>query len=312
MSDGEKQSSDGWRSPERREELRDKIDRYADIPLAVASIVLVLLTLIELSGELTPVWARRLAVIAWFLWSLFLIEFVVKFVLAPVKRRYLRRHWLDALVVLIPVLRILRLARIVRIARAARTGPIVSLLTFGGRGSQAAFELLRRRRLGQLALVTALVILLGAGLGFLIEAGAPGSAIRTFGDALWWSAALITTVGSQLNPVTPAGRVLGFVLMLYAMAVFTYFTASVASVLIGADVFNPPAVEAEQPSADGRRVAAERGKTDTRAGAAGAGGRTERDGISDGEAASQGGRRPSPGEESEADNHTRRKRDEDR
>lgn len=241
MSDGEKESSGGWRSPERREELRERIDRYADVPLAIASIVLVLLSVIELTGDVEPPWTGRIAFMIWVLWALFVVEFVVKFTLAPVKRRYLRRNWLDLLVVLLPVLRILLVFRVLAAARAL---PALRLLVFGGRGSGAAIQLLRRRRLGQLALVTVLVILLGAGLGYLLEAGAtdtvPGAAIDTFGDALWWAAAIVTTVGSQLSPVTPGGRFLGFGLMIYGMAVFTYFTASIASVLIGTDVQHPP------------------------------------------------------------------------
>jgi voltage-gated potassium channel len=80
-----------------------------------------------------------------------------------------------------------------------------------------------------------LVILIGASAGFVLEAGARASTITNFGDALWWSAALVTTVGSELYPVTAGGRVLGFLLMLYAVGVFSYFIASIASVLVGLD-----------------------------------------------------------------------------
>lgn len=222
----------------RREELREKIDRYSDVPLALASIVLVLLAVIEASGELRAPWSSRVAALASALWSLFVIEFVVKLVLAPVKRTYLRRHWLDALIVLLPVLRVLR---VLGLLRAARTLPLLRLLIFGGQGSGAAIELLRRRRLGQLALISLLVILLGAALAFLLEGGTPGGNIRTFGDALWWSATLVTTVGSERYPVTTSGRFLGFLLMLYAVAVFTYFTAALASVFIGTDARTRPA-----------------------------------------------------------------------
>ena len=72
-------------------------------------------------------------------------------------------------------------------------------------------------RIGQLAIISAMVILIGAALGFLLEVGAPGTKIQDFGHALWWSAALVTTVSSELYPVTAAGRVLGFVLMIYAI-----------------------------------------------------------------------------------------------
>ncbi len=218
--------------PTRREELREKLDRYLDLPLALASVVVVLLVIIQLTGELAEPWNSRLELLSWGLWSLFFLEFVAKFALAPVKRRYLRKNWLDVLVVLLPFLKFLRLARVLRATRAL---PIFRLLVFGGRGSQSTLVLLRRRRLGQLAIVSAMVILVGASVGYLIESDAPGTTIEDFGDALWWSGALVTTVGSELYPVTAAGRVLAFLLMLYAIGVFSYFIGAIASVLIDFD-----------------------------------------------------------------------------
>ena len=116
--------------------------------------------------------------------------------------------------------------------RATRALPLLRLAVFGGRGSGGALTLLRRSRLGQLALISVLVILLGAAAGLLLESGAPESTIVDFGDALWWSGALATTVGSELYPVTAAGRVLGFSRMLYAVGILSYF---IASVLVGLD-----------------------------------------------------------------------------
>jgi voltage-gated potassium channel len=219
-------------NPSAREELRKRLDRYLDVPLALASLALVLVAVIELTGEVSGPWEARLATLGWALWGLFFVEFAVKFALAPVKRHYLREHWLDVLIVLLPFLKILRVAQVLRTTQAL---PTFRLLVFGGRGSQSTLELLKRRRLGQLAIISVMVILIGAALGFLLEAGAPGSRIEDFGDALWWSAALVTTIGSDLYPVTAAGRILSFVIMIYAIGVFTYFIGSVASVLVSFD-----------------------------------------------------------------------------
>ncbi len=216
-----------------REELREKLDRYLDLPLALASVVVVLLIVIQLSGEVNGPWQRRLEALSWGLWSLFLLEFLIKFALAPVKRRYVREHWLDVLVVLLPFLRFLRLARVLRATRAL---PVLRLLIFGGRGSESTLALLKRRRLGQLAIVSVMVILLGAAGGFLLEEGARDSQIRSFGDALWWSATIVTTVASELYPVTVGGRILGFLLMIYAIGIFSYFIGAIASVLVESDV----------------------------------------------------------------------------
>ncbi|MGF1473000.1 MAG: ion transporter [Rubrobacteraceae bacterium] len=226
---GEKKLRD---DPTKREELREKLDRYLDLPLALASVVMVLLVVIQLTGEVNQPWRGRVEVLSWGLWSLFFLEFVVKFALAPVKRRYLRKHWLDVLVVLLPFLKFLRLARVLRATRAL---PIFRLLVFGGRGSESTLELLRRRRFGQLGIISAMVILIGASIGYLLEVQASGSQIDNFGDALWWSATTITTVGSELYPVTAGGRILAFLLMIYAIGIFSYFIGAIASVLVDFD-----------------------------------------------------------------------------
>ncbi|MGB3634403.1 MAG: ion transporter, partial [Rubrobacteraceae bacterium] len=142
--EGEKKLRD---DPTRREILRDKLDRYLDLPLALASVVVVLLVIIQLTGEVNEPWRSRMEILSWVIWSLFFLEFVAKFALAPAKRHYLRTHWLDVLIVLLPFLKFLRLARVLRATRAL---PIFRLLVFGGRGSESTLELLRRRRFGQL------------------------------------------------------------------------------------------------------------------------------------------------------------------
>ena len=224
-------------APERREELRERLDRYLDLPLALASVLMVLIAVIEIGGDVRGPWDGRLTVLGWALWGLFFVEFAAKFALAPNKRAYLKRNPLDLIVLLVPFLRFLR---VLRVLRATRALPVLRLLIFGGRGSGAAVVLLRRRRLGQLALVSVLVVLIGAAAGYALEAGAPGATITGFGDALWWSAALVTTVGSELYPVTASGRVLGIFLMLYAVGVFSYFIASIASILVGLDAQQQP------------------------------------------------------------------------
>jgi voltage-gated potassium channel len=232
-----------------REELREKLDRYLDVPLALASLAVVLLIIIQLTAEVNPEWRWRLEALSWGLWALFFLEFMAKLALAPVKRRYITEHWLDVLVVLLPFLRFLRLARVLRATRAL---PVLRLLIFGGRGSSSTLALLKRRRLGQLAIVSAMVILIGASVGFLLEAGAAGARIETFGDALWWSSTLVTTVGGELYPVTPGGRILAFLLQLYAIGIFSYFIGAIASVLVESDA-RAQAAEIEE-RADGVRL----------------------------------------------------------
>ena len=78
--------------PAAREELLGRLDRYLDVPLALASLALVLIAIIELTGEVSGPWEGRLVTLGWVLWGLFFVEFAAKFALAPVKRHYLRGH----------------------------------------------------------------------------------------------------------------------------------------------------------------------------------------------------------------------------
>jgi voltage-gated potassium channel len=83
--------------------------------------------------------------------------------------------------------------------------------------------------------ITVLVIVVGAAGMLFFEAGAAsppagGAAlIDSYGEALWWTATTMTTVGSEYAPITAEGRLLGWLLSLYALGVFGYVTATIAS-----------------------------------------------------------------------------------
>jgi len=65
--------------------------------------------------------------------------------------------------------------------------------------------------------------------------------LRTYGAALWWTAMLLITVGSQYWPQTPEGQIFCLLLALYGFTVFGYFTATLATFFIGRDAENPEA-----------------------------------------------------------------------
>ncbi|HZS93655.1 MAG TPA: potassium channel family protein [Chloroflexota bacterium] len=233
-----------------REELRTRIDNYFDFPLAVASIAMVLLAIIQITGEASPVWQVRLGILQGLLWALFVLHYLVMFLLAPDKRRYVKRHWLDTLVVLLPFVAWLRILAVLRVAP---TLPLVRVLIFGSSSLTAPLAILQRRRVGQLLLISLLVILVAAAVEYLAEKGAPGSQFTNFGASLWWSASTITTVGSGIDPVTPFGRAVAFLLMIYGIGVFSYLTASIASVFVGLD----QGKQQEQTQKEVRRTAHE-------------------------------------------------------
>jgi voltage-gated potassium channel len=63
----------------------------------------------------------------------------------------------------------------------------------------------------------------------------------SYADALWWTAMLMTTLGSETWPQTGEGRILCFALALYAFTVFGYVTATLATFFVGRDAENQDA-----------------------------------------------------------------------
>ena len=201
--------------------------------MALLSLVFLALFVASLGSFADAVWQDRIDLGLTIIWGLFLAEFVVKLAISPRRSLYLRRNWFDLLVIILPAFRILRAARALRALRGI--GPVVNLLAAGKgfslfrlalvfrRGGRSVHRFLRASRFGYVAGVTVLVVVLVAAFVLMFERNAPNSEIKTMGDALWWSAAVCTTVACGLDPVTPGGRVLAVFLMVYGMAVFGYF-----------------------------------------------------------------------------------------
>ena len=75
--------------------------------------------------------------------------------------------------------------------------------------------------------------------------------ITSYGEALWWTAMTMTTVGSEYAPVTAEGRLLAWLLSVYALGVFGYVTATIASHFFGLSGSPTQHEEAVAPDGDG-------------------------------------------------------------
>jgi hypothetical protein len=75
-------------------------------------------------------------------------------------------------------------------------------------------------RLAVVVVATIVIDLLAAYAFYLLERGAAGTEITSYGDALFWTSSQITTVSSSLrNPITTGGRVLAVATDFVAIAV---------------------------------------------------------------------------------------------
>jgi voltage-gated potassium channel len=164
----------------------------------------------------------------------FIVDAAVGLVLAPDRKLYVRRHWLTLLALAIPALRILRIARalpVLRAARAVRGVRFVRVLTSINRGMRTLRRTVARKGLGYVIGLTFIVTVVG-GAGMFAFERPPDGGLLTYGDALWWTAMIMTTMGSDYWPKSLEGRMLALLLSTYAFAVFGYVTAAIASLLI--------------------------------------------------------------------------------
>src|SRR4029079_16540375 len=96
--------------------------------------------------------------------------------------------------------------RAVRALGALRGARLVGVVSRANRGMRALRRVMGRRGFGYVATLTILVTVAGAAAMFAFEHGVPGSDMDSYGSALWWTAMLLTTMGSDYFPKTPAGR----------------------------------------------------------------------------------------------------------
>lgn len=219
-----------------RRQILQQWEEWLETPLILLGLLWLVLLVIELRWGLSPI----LETIGTFIWIIFIIDFAVRLLISPDKLVYLRKNWLTAVALILPalrVLRIVRIARMLRTVRAARSLRLLRIVTSVNRGMKALSASFGRRGFGYVAALSGIILFAGAGGMFAFENQVEGG-LRSYGEALWWTAMLLTSIGSEYWPQTAEGRVLCFLLSLYGFGVFGYVTAALASFFIGRDADN--------------------------------------------------------------------------
>jgi voltage-gated potassium channel len=226
------------REPDLRRErwkLTAHLMRALERPMLVLSGVWLLLLILEFTRGVS----RWLESVNTVIWSVFIAQFLLEFLIAPEKGLYLRKRWVTALSLALPALRLLRLVRFARVVRLARVGRgirLARLLSAVNRGMRAVAVGFRRRGVGYVLLLTMMVTVAGAAGMYRFEIDAPGGpGFADYGTALWWTAMLLTTMGADYWPRTAEGRLLCLLMAVYAFAVFGYVTAAIAAYFVGRD-----------------------------------------------------------------------------
>ena len=206
-----------------------RLERMLEGPGTYLAVVFAVALAAELvlsaQGESVP------AALGWLLlaiWGFFIIQFVLGIAVSPDRLRYLRKNWLTALSLVVPFLRAFRVLRVVGALRATNALRVVGGFNRAARTLNAA---LAWTRAGYAVALTATAVLLGSAALLMFEVDAPDSRITDYGEALWWAAATITTVGAATEPVTLGGRLVALALMLAGLVLLGYVAGVLAAIL---------------------------------------------------------------------------------
>jgi voltage-gated potassium channel len=185
-------------------------------PLLGASLLfVVVLTLPVLVLHLPGVVRLALQAANVLIWVFFAIEYLGRLYLVDDRRRFVRTHILDLVIVVVPFFRPLRLVRLVAVAGRL------------GRQSRGALVADVTKMVTIAAVFTAF---LGGVLALDAERNAPETTIANFPDALWWALGTMTAVPyGDVYPVTQTGRLVAAALMILGLVFVGIITAAIAA-----------------------------------------------------------------------------------
>jgi voltage-gated potassium channel len=220
---------------------KEKIKRYrllveisgkTEIPMIILGFAWLVLLIIELVWQQNDYMQAAVTVI----WIVFIIDFILKLFLAPEKWQFLKKNILTIISLFIPALRIFRLFASLRLLKTLgfiRSIRLVRIIGSINRGMRILSRSLERKGFGYIILLTLIVCFVGAAAMYAFEKET--QAFAGYGEALWWTAMLMTTIASENWPKTPEGKIVCFLLALYSLGILGYLTATLASLFIGQD-----------------------------------------------------------------------------
>lgn len=163
------------------ESRRLRWEARAEWPLTAAALVfLIAYAWPILDPDLSAPWRAVLRALTWTTWALFALDYAARLTLSSRRGAFVRHNVFDLLVVALPLLRPLRLLRLVNVLAAL---------------NRHAGSSLRGRVVTYAVGGTVLIVLVGALAGLDAERTSSDANITSFGDAVWWALATITTVG---------------------------------------------------------------------------------------------------------------------
>jgi voltage-gated potassium channel len=188
-------------------------DRYFDMAEATSLVIFAMEYAIRLwSAPDNPIYHHRSAASARIGWMLSAAGIIDLMAIAP----FIVSQLFDI------DLRVIVLLRLLRFFKIARYSPGFNSLALAVRSE--------RHSLAACLVILVSVVLIAAGLMYVIEHDAQPDKFGSIPDAMWWAAATVTTVGyGDVVPITPLGRIVGVITMITGLVMLALPAGIVAS-----------------------------------------------------------------------------------
>ena len=207
----------------------DKNEAGWEIFMIVLAIIFVAIGFLPESLE-ESIGTPALEGIDWGLTCFFALEFAVRIMVSPSKKKYFRDHWID-LVAIIPVVRWLRVARIARVLRLLRLARMIRVLNSLDKLGINLAKFGKMNGLQWAILAFTLIMLIASGLFYFFEHSV-NDRVETYWDALYGSIVTWTTPGyGDIVPITTNGRICGLVLIVSGLVTWGILIANLAAFL---------------------------------------------------------------------------------
>lgn len=201
-------------------------EKWTDIPMLLLIFVMMATLLLPIITTLSKSTLVALEIIDVFILLLFAIELSIRTYLANNRLIFLKKNWLNALIVLLPIFSIFRFFQTIRLLRILR---LTRLLVLFVKSSYNLKTMLFRHHFHYLLVILFSLIGLGSILIYRFDQELIGSK-EGFADSLWLAIVNAFSGGyANIYPMGPEARVISIFLILFGTVLVSYFTASLAS-----------------------------------------------------------------------------------
>jgi voltage-gated potassium channel len=147
----------------RSQEAYDRFSAFVEFPLTILGILWLPVLIIPLVAHLSAHLSDTFLGIDYFVWAAFVVEYLVKFYLAPSRQRFITHHLIDLAIVVLPLLRPLRILRLLRLLNFARVGVVLA------NGLKRARAIFTHRGIHFVLLAVLAIVFVGSALELVFE-----------------------------------------------------------------------------------------------------------------------------------------------